>query len=79
MLNERNFDPLKVMRYYACYLRILALKNFTFFHTLFVFNRDSENNQMTESCYAFPKLSCAASCKMYIRDTFFGGKADGAC
>ena len=47
MLIERNFGPLKVMRYCVCNLRILALKNFTFSHTLYLFNRDSENNQVT--------------------------------
>jgi hypothetical protein len=45
MLIEPNFDPLKVMRYYVCYVRILALNNSVFCHTLYVLNRDSEINQ----------------------------------
>ena len=48
MFIESNFGPLKVMRYCVCNLRILALKNFTFSHTLYAFSRDSENNKVTD-------------------------------
>ena len=66
------------MLYYVCNLRILALNNFTFCHTLYVLKRDSENNRVTGVAVTFTNRSYAASCSIYSKDTFFGGKGAGA-